>query len=246
MKPNRAEVPFYSSTPAVKSEDTAEGSKGCFSFSDPIPEEIKVSDDDGSLSEDEYEEEEPLQEKELEHLDAVHKASASGPGPSPKHSDTTSSAKGSFSLGNSLDEAVLKKPPNPVRMTAAAAESSHAKSIPQPTVVGAFSAVDKSVGGGIMPPSSQPTKVEPALAPSGLSLPATKAEVKCSLFDVYAVLIQEKEISVILYQSHDIIEMQKKLNLLCIQYLSSIHSLCFSISQIKHGDLSMPNLIYQG
>lgn len=199
MKPSRPEVPFLSSTPAVRPEDTAEGSKGRFSFAD-VPEEVKVSDDDGSLAEDGYqEEEEPFQKNELEDLDAVHKASATAPGPSPIHSHTTTSTTTGFSLGNTVDEAVLEKPPHPVRITAAS-ESSHVKSIQQPTVVGAFSAVDKSVGGGIKPPGSQPTKAEPALAPSGLFLPATKAEVKQSPFDVCVVLTQEKEISVILYK----------------------------------------------
>ena len=210
MKPSGPEVPFLSSTPAVRPEGTAEGSEGRFSFGDSIPEDIKVSDDDGSVAEDGYQEEEPCQEKELEQLDAIHRASASGPSPSTIQSETTSSTKGSFSLGNSQDEAILKKPPHPVRITTAV-ESSHAKSIPQPTVVGAFSAVDKSVGGGIKPPGSQHEKAEPALAPSGSFIPATKAEVKRSLFDLYVVLIQEKEISAIMYKV-DIIEMQLILN----------------------------------
>jgi len=185
VKPSKPEVPFFSSTPAVRPEGKAEGSKGRFSFGDdPIPEDIRVSDDDGSVAEDAYQEEEPYQEKELEHLDAMRGASASGP--SPIQPETTSSTKGSFSLGNSQDEAVLKKPPHPVRITAAV-ESSHAKSIPQPTVVGAFSAVDKSVGGGFT--LSQPRKAEPAVAPSGLFIPASKAEVKLSLFEIYVVLI---------------------------------------------------------
>ena len=202
MKPSRPEVPFLSSTPAMKPGDTAERSKGRFSLGD-LSEEIKVPDDDGSLAEDESEEEEPCQENELEHLDAIHKASTSGPSPSPLHADRTTSTKASFSLGNTLDEDVLKKPPQTVSITAASAESSYAKSIPQPTVTGAFSAVDKSVGGGIKPPGYQPTKAEPALAPSGFVLPATKAEVRQSSFDLcsmYVILIQEKEISFILYK----------------------------------------------
>ena len=183
----------------MKPEDTVERSKGRFSFGS-VPEEIGVPDDDGSLAQDGYEEEEPCQKNEHEHLDAIQKASASGPGPSPIHSDTTTSTKASFSLGNTLDEDVLKKPPQTVSITEAGAESSYAKSIPKPTVVGAFSVVDKSVGGGIKPVGSQPTKAEPALAPSGFFLPATKAEVKQSSFDVYVVLIQQKEISVILFK----------------------------------------------
>ena len=189
MKPSRPEVPFFSSTPSIRPEDTSEGSKGRFSFGDPIPEEIKVpdddDDDDGSLTEDGAQEEEPCQEKELEHSDAIHKAPASGPGHSPIQFERTSSTKGSFSLGNTQDEAVLKKPSHPVRITAAV-ERSHAKFIPQPTVGGAFSAVDKSGGDSIEPPGSQPAQTEPALATSGLLLPATKTEVKhylmCTLF----------------------------------------------------------------
>ena len=176
MKPSGPEVSFLSSTPAVRPEDTAEASKGHFSFGD-VPEEIKVSDDDGSLAEDGYHEEEPSQKNELEHLDADHKASASRPGPSPVQSDAATSTTASFSLGNTVDEAALKKPSHPVKITTAV-ESSHTKPIPKPTVVGAFSTVEKSVGGGIKPPGSQPAKAEPALAPSGLFLPATKAEVK--------------------------------------------------------------------
>lgn len=184
VKPSRPEVPFFSSTPAIKPGDIAEGSKGSFRFGDPIAEDSKVSDDDGSLAEDGTQEEEPCQEKELEKWDAMHKASASAPGPSPTQSETTSSTKGSFSLGNAQDEAVLKKPPQPVRITATA-DSSQAKFISKPTVVGAFSAADKSGGGGgIKPPGSQPPQAEPALAPSGLFLPATKAEVKRSFFYV--------------------------------------------------------------
>lgn len=238
-------MPFLSSTPAVRSEDIEEGSKGHFSFGD-VPEEVKVSNDNGSLAEDGYQEEEPSQKNELEHLDAVHKASASGPGPSPIHSDTTSTTA-SFSLGNKVDEAVLNEPPHPVRITAAG-ESSNAKPIPKPTVVGAFSTVDKSVGGGIKPPGSQTTKAEPSIAPSGFFLPATKAEVKQSSFDLDVVLIQEKEISVILYKLHrDATELKVTM---CIEYLPSPSSPSPSVSpglsilEIKQGNLSMSNLIY--
>ena len=176
-------MPFYSSTPAIRPEDTTEGSKGRFSFGETIPEKIEVPDDDRSLGEDGSREEELCQEKELEHLDAIQEASIIGPGPSPTQSETPSITKGS-GLGNEEDEAVLKKAPHPVRITASV-ERSQTKSIPQPTAGGAFSAVDKSVGWGIKPPVSQPTKAAPVLAPSGLSSPSTK---EVNLFDFYVVV----------------------------------------------------------
>jgi len=212
VKPNRPEVPFYSSTLAIRPEDTTEGSKGRFSFGETIPEKIEVPDDDRSLGEDGSREEELCQEKELEHLDAIQEASIIGPGPSPTQSETPSITKGS-SLGNEEDEAVLKKAPHPVRITASV-ERSQTKSIPQPTAGGAFSAVDKSVGWGIRPPVSQPTKVAPVLAPSGLSSPSTK---EVNLFDFYVA------VSFIVYKlSHDIIVIQ--MNLHCKLTVHSIPS----------------------
>lgn len=172
-------MPFFSSTPAIKPGDTAEGSKGSFSFGVTIPEQNEVSDDgDGSLSEG-SQEEESSEEQELEQWNVIHKASSSGSGPSGP--GATSSSEGGFSLGSAQDEAVLVKPSQPVRITATA-DSSQAKSIQQLAVGGAFAAVDKTGGGSMKPPGSQTIQPEPAKPPSGLFLPSTKAQVKPSLF----------------------------------------------------------------
>ena len=191
MKPSISEVPFFSSTPAIKPDDTAEGgSKGSFSFGDPIPEQSEVSDSDESPTEG-SQEEESGEEQELEQWNVIPKAPSSGSDPSPIQSGATSSSKGGFSLGSLQGEAVLKKPPQPVRITAAV-DSSQVKSISQPVVVGAFAAVDKSGGVSIKPPGPQTTQAEPAKPLSGLFIPTTKAQVhvKPSLFYLQIVMIR--------------------------------------------------------
>lgn len=154
MKPSRPDVPFYSSTPAIKPGDVAEGSKGTFGFGVPISEQIDKSDSDESLSDEGSQDEEPCEDQELERWNTIHKATSSGPASSLMQSG-----------------AELKKP-------APQTVSSQAKSIPQSAVIGAFSTVARSGDEGIKPPESQATQAEPAKASSGLFLPTTKGQVK--------------------------------------------------------------------
>lgn len=167
---------FYSSTPAIKPSDTAEGSKGTFSFGSPIPEQSEVSDGNGSPSE-ESQEEESGEEQELEQWNVP---SLTESGPPPIQSGVISSSKGSFSLGTSQDETVLK-PSLPMRITPAA-DSSQTKSTPQLAAVGTFPAVDKSGGVAIKPAGSQTIPEEPVKPPSGLFLPTARTQVKTVSF----------------------------------------------------------------
>lgn len=169
-------MPFFSSTPAIKPSDTAEGSKGIFSFGGPIPEQSEVSESNGSPSE-ESQEEESGEEQELEQWNVP---SSTESGPPSLQSGVKSSSKGSFSLGTSQNEAVLK-PSQPVRITPAA-DSSQTKSIPQLAAGGTFPAVDKSGGVGIKPAGSQTIPAEPVKPPSGLFLPTARTQVKTVSF----------------------------------------------------------------
>lgn len=172
MKPSEAEVPCFSSTPAIKPGATAGGNKDTIHFSLPITEQEEESDADGSVSEEgsQSQGDEPQEEEEEE----LEQLSAGGAVPA---------LAGGFSLGGSTfvpavsatakvpvkDEGELKKPTaQPVRI--AAADSSQSK----PTATGAFSSVVKPAGSQVAPSTAQ---AEPPKASGGLFLPAHKPQV---------------------------------------------------------------------
>ena len=181
VKSSEAEVPCFSSTPAIKPGATAGGNKDTIRFSLPITEQEEESDADGSVSEEgsQFQGDEPQEdEEELEQL------SAGGAVPA---------LAGGFSLGGSTfvpavsatakvpvkDEGELKKPTaQPVRI--AAADSSQSK----PTATGAFSSVVKPGGSQVAPSTAQ---AEPPKASGGGFLPANKPQVITPLTRVISV-----------------------------------------------------------